>query len=40
LLEAFPIGVSVFPGLGIVENFADKARKMGIPAWGVGRTQA
>ena len=40
LLEAAPIGVSVFPGSGIVENFADKARKMGIPACRVGRTQA
>ncbi|MFZ3179711.1 MAG: hypothetical protein WA156_05770 [Methylocystis silviterrae] len=28
-----PIGVIVFPGSGIVENLADKARKMGIPVW-------
>lgn len=28
MLEAFPIGVIVFPGLGIVANLADKARKM------------
>jgi len=33
MLEALPIGVIVFPGSGIVENFADKARKMGIPVW-------
>jgi hypothetical protein len=32
MLEALPIGLNVFPGSGIVENFADKARKMGIPA--------
>ena len=25
--------VIVFPGSGIVENLADKARKMGIPVW-------
>ncbi|PPD41757.1 MAG: hypothetical protein CTY15_13105 [Methylocystis sp.] len=33
MLETLPIGVIVFPGSGIVENFADKARKMGIPVW-------
>jgi hypothetical protein len=33
MLEALPIGVIVFPGSGIVENLADKARKMGIPLW-------
>jgi hypothetical protein len=26
-----PVGVLVFPGTGIQENFADKARKLGIP---------
>ncbi len=31
--EALPIGVIAFPGWGIVENLADKARKMGIPMW-------
>ena len=36
LLEALPIGVIVFPGSGIVENLADKARKMGIPVWRLG----
>ena len=30
MLEALPIGVIVFPGSGIVENLADKARKIGI----------
>jgi len=33
MLEALPIGVIVFPGSGIAENIADKARKMGIPVW-------
>jgi YspA, cpYpsA-related SLOG family len=31
LLEALPIGVVVFPGSGISDNLADKARKLGIP---------
>ncbi|MBM3578413.1 MAG: DUF2493 domain-containing protein [Alphaproteobacteria bacterium] len=33
MLESLPIGVIVFPGSGIVENLADKARKIGIPVW-------
>ena len=28
-----PIGVVVFPGTGIQDNLADKARKMGIPVY-------
>jgi YspA, cpYpsA-related SLOG family len=31
LLQTLPIGVVVFPGSGISDNLADKARKMGIP---------
>jgi YspA, cpYpsA-related SLOG family len=31
LLEVMPIGVVVFPGSGISDNLADKARKLGIP---------
>ena len=31
MLEVLPIGVLVFPGTGIQENLADKARKLGIP---------
>ena len=31
LLETLPIGVVVFPGTGICDNLADKARKLGIP---------
>ncbi|MGJ0393155.1 MAG: DUF2493 domain-containing protein [Methylocystis sp.] len=38
MLEALPIGVIVFPGSGIVENLADKARKMGIPVWRVPKS--
>jgi hypothetical protein len=33
MFEALPIGVVVFPGSGIAANLADKARKLGIPAW-------
>ncbi|WP_303703185.1 DUF2493 domain-containing protein [Brevundimonas naejangsanensis] len=31
MLDVLPIGVMVFPGTGIQENLADKARKLGIP---------
>lgn len=31
LLETMPIGVIVFPGNGIQDNLADKAKKLGIP---------
>ena len=40
MLEALPIGIIVFPGSGIVENLADKARKMGIPVWKFGKGTA
>lgn len=33
MLEAVPRGVIVFPGTGIQDNLADKARKMGIRIW-------
>jgi hypothetical protein len=33
MLEALPIGLVLFPGNGIQDNLADKARKMGIPLW-------
>lgn len=36
MLDALPIGVIVFPGSGISQNLADKARKMGIPVWRFG----
>ena len=36
LLQAMPIGVVVFPGSGITENLADKAKMLGIPVWRFG----
>ena len=31
MLDTMPVGVLVFPGTGIQENLADKAKKLGIP---------
>jgi hypothetical protein len=31
MLDVLPIGVIVFPGNGINDTLADKARKLGIP---------
>jgi len=36
MLAVLPIGVIVFPGTGIQDNLADKARKLGIPVWKFG----
>jgi hypothetical protein len=36
MLNVLPIGVMVFPGTGIQENLADKARMLGIPVWKFG----
>jgi hypothetical protein len=36
MLDVLPIGVMVFPGTGIQENLADKARKLGITVWKFG----
>jgi len=33
MLDALPIGVIVFPGTGIQDNLADKAKRLGIPVW-------
>ena len=33
MLEQLPIGVMHFPGTGIQDNLADKAKKLGIPLW-------
>ena len=33
LLATMPTGLIVFPGSGITENLADKARRFGIPVW-------
>lgn len=37
MLATLPIGVIVYPGTGIQENLADKAKMLGIPVWRVGR---
>jgi len=36
MLEQLPIGVMHFPGTGIQDNLADKAKKLGIPLWKFG----
>jgi hypothetical protein len=36
LLDTLPIGVLHFPGTGIQDNLADKAKKLGIPVWKFG----
>ncbi|MDJ0448823.1 hypothetical protein [Methylocystis sp. JR02] len=36
MLETLPIGILHFPGTGIQDNVADKARKLGIPVWRFG----
>jgi hypothetical protein len=36
MLALMPIGVMVFPGTGIQDNLADKARRLGIPVWKFG----
>ena len=33
MLAVLPIGVLHFPGTGIQDNLADKAKKLGIPVW-------
>jgi hypothetical protein len=36
MLEVLPKGVMHFPGTGINDNLADKAKKLGIPVWKFG----
>ena len=36
MLAILPIGVLHFPGTGIQDNLADKAKKLGIPVWKFG----
>jgi hypothetical protein len=36
MLSVLPIGVIIFPGTGIQDNLADKARQMGIPVYRFG----
>ncbi|MBW9069964.1 hypothetical protein [Agrobacterium pusense] len=33
MLDILPIGVIVWPGTGIQDNLADKAKKLGIPVY-------
>lgn len=33
MLSVMPSGLIVFPGNGITDNLADKARRLGIPIW-------
>jgi hypothetical protein len=33
MLEARPVGIILFPGTGIQDNLADKAKKLGLPVW-------
>ena len=33
LLDMLPVGLVVFPGSGVQDNLADKARLLGIPVW-------
>jgi hypothetical protein len=40
MLEVMPIGLVVFPGSGITDNLADKARKLGIPLFDFRHTAA
>ncbi|MFD1942451.1 DUF2493 domain-containing protein [Paradevosia shaoguanensis] len=40
MLGIMPIGVIIFPGTGIQDNLADKARKMGIPVYRFGTGSA
>jgi hypothetical protein len=40
MLTMMPIGVIMFPGTGIQDNLADKARRMGIPVWKFGDSGA
>ena len=40
MLSVMPAGVIVFPGSGITENLADKARRFGIPLWRFTETGA
>jgi hypothetical protein len=36
MVDVLPIGVMHFPGTGIRDNLADKAKKLGIPVWKFG----
>jgi hypothetical protein len=40
MLDVLPIGLVVFPGSGITDNLADKAKKLGIPLYDFRATSA
>lgn len=40
ILDVLPIGVIAFPGAGIQDNLADKARRLGIPVWRISKDGA
>ncbi|WGR93044.1 DUF2493 domain-containing protein [Bradyrhizobium sp. ISRA443] len=40
MLAVMPTGVMCFPGTGIQDNLADKAKKLGIPVWKFGKDGA
>ncbi|WFU43539.1 DUF2493 domain-containing protein [Bradyrhizobium sp. CB82] len=40
MLAVMPIGLMQFPGTGIQDNLADKAKKLGIPVWKFGKDGA
>ena len=39
LLDVLPIGLVVFPGSGITDNLADKAKMMGVPLFGLSHPE-
>lgn len=40
MLSVLPAGLIVFPGNGITDNLADKARRLGIPVWQIAEESA
>lgn len=40
MLAVMPMGIMCFPGTGIQDNLADKAKKLGIPVWKFGNDGA
>jgi hypothetical protein len=37
MLQTLPIGILLAPGSGIQANLGDKARRLGIPVWNIGK---
>ena len=40
MLEVMPIGIVLFPGSGVTDNLADKAKVLGIPCFDFRRGTA